>query len=179
MPKQNKFDITVYRPYVIDFVWKLEVPAKTLDEALSKAADIQNDENATYPKEWVVKSGFEGGADDEMPHLHEHPSWEVIDKDGNDDLSIKKDTSGQRSFVWSADYRNVAHIKPADNACIPHIGHNQFGVLIAEPVGRDVALPEMPSISSKDLACGVVGQQFFCKSYNGVYRILWAFANPQ
>lgn len=151
------FPVRAYRPYVVDFVWVLNVPAETQEKALEMAAAVQEEENATYPDSWVV-----------------------TDFAGNEETSIVKDCSGQKAFVWSADYREVAHITPADQPCIPHVGHTMFGVLIAEKVsGPSTATSiSIPSINAGDLRDGRTGQRFVTKD-KCIYRVVWAFTNPQ
>lgn len=180
----KKFFVRAYRPYIVDYVWELWAPGANQKDAMSKVADVMRDETKEMPTEWITKSGYdEDGA--EMPCLHGHTGWEVLDKDSSDRTSIKPDTSGQRAFVWSYQSNYIVprlQIKPANLPCIPTIGHDRFGMLIAERcVAEDPAWKEtgVNTIDPKDLEGGVTGQLFWVPKESAFYRVIWAFANPQ
>lgn len=176
----QSFFVRAYCPYIVDFEWELNVPADSQEDAISKVAAIMRDEHQVIPKKWVKKSGYDNDGMD-IPYLHGKTGWEVLDKYSNDETSAKPDTSNQRAFVWSADYRNIAKITRADTPCIPHVGHDKFGVLIAEKVSEPSTASHvwLPGINAEDLSGGVTGQQFFCPQDKEMYRVLWSFTNPQ
>jgi hypothetical protein len=178
--KQRTFGVRVYEPVVTEWKTELRVPAASQKEANEIVAAIKK-AGEPFPPEWIVKEYLVDGTEP-LPDIHGQEFWSVSDQEGEmEDLNINADTSRQRAFVWSADYRNIAHITRADTPCIPHIGHGRFGILIAEKVSEPSIASNvwMPGLDAKDLSGGITGQHFFCPQDKVTYRVLWVFTNPQ
>lgn len=179
----KNFFVRVYQPYIVDFVWELMVPGKSQKTAMAEVGAIMNDDTKVIPSEWITKSGYEfDGAD--MPCLHGHTGWEVLDKDSNDHTSIKPDTSGQRAFFFSrfvaatpsdgsAPWKAPVRVRPIKNVTGLF---EPIGVLIAEPIGKWEAIDSAVTIYTLDYI--QPGKKFWCEVSMQNWRILWVFTNP-
>ena len=171
------WDVRVYRPYIVDYQWKLQIPAKSMEEALELAVKGQTEPGIHYKPQWVTERGFmEDGTG--MPSLHGKTTWEVADMDASDKFMRLPDTSKQRSFVWAASKRSRSFAVALSGDHIAKDPRNDIrGVLIAEEVGEG-SLAGKHFVRWDCLANGYADGLLF-RHYDKVYSILWSFRDPQ